>query len=78
MSGIVPAHPVLSRMTLALLEDSGYASISHRKGCGFMRFYYRWYTVNYSMAQPLVWGRGSGCGLPTGSCGGYIQSQLDQ
>ena len=24
-----------------------------------MRFYYRWYTVNYSMAQPLVWGRGS-------------------
>lgn len=39
---------------------------------------YSWYTVDYSMAEQLVWGRNVGCELPTGSCGGYINTRLQQ
>ena len=35
----------------------------------------RWYQMNYSNAEQLVWGRGDGCGYAAGSCGGYIKSQ---
>ncbi len=36
-----------------------------------IKFFLRWYQVNYTLAEQLIWARGSGCGLATGSCGGY-------
>lgn len=41
---------ILSPLTLAALEDSG------------------WYRANYSMAEPLLWGRNEGCGYVTERC----------
>eukprot|EP00731_Ephydatia_muelleri_P016931 Em0010g29a len=35
-----------------------------------------WYQVNYSMAQPLVWGQNAGCLFAAGSCLGYTTSKL--
>ncbi|XP_064392277.1 leishmanolysin-like peptidase [Halichondria panicea] len=37
-----------------------------------------WYDVNYTMAQDLLWGKGSGCDFPTRSCLSWINSQTDQ
>eukprot|EP00731_Ephydatia_muelleri_P023569 Em0015g1152a len=34
-----------------------------------------WYQVNYSMAQPLVWGKSAGCPFVSSSCLGYINSR---
>ncbi|XP_039281797.1 leishmanolysin-like peptidase isoform X2 [Nilaparvata lugens] len=50
MTGTHTQNPVYSRLTLALMEDTG------------------WYTANYSMAQPLAWGRNLGCDFVTKSC----------
>eukprot|EP01116_Phalansterium_solitarium_P003362 TRINITY_DN1417_c0_g1_i10.p1 TRINITY_DN1417_c0_g1~~TRINITY_DN1417_c0_g1_i10.p1 ORF type:complete len:329 (+),score=70.70 TRINITY_DN1417_c0_g1_i10:27-989(+) len=44
-----PLMPI-SKLTLALFEDSGF------------------YTVNYSNAEPLAWGRGAGCTFAEGRC----------
>lgn len=50
MTGTHTQNPVYSRLTLALMEDTG------------------WYRANYSMAQPLLWGRGLGCDFVMKSC----------
>jgi leishmanolysin-like peptidase len=56
MTGVFDFNPVFSRLTLAVLEDSG------------------WYTVNYSAAEPLLWGRGRGCGFVDQGCGDILSS----
>ena len=38
----------------------------------------RWYQVNYSMADDLVWGRNAGCRFAVGSCGEWIQRQQNK
>ncbi|XP_063220729.1 leishmanolysin-like peptidase [Bacillus rossius redtenbacheri] len=50
MTGTHTQNPVYSRITLALMEDTG------------------WYRANYSMAQPLDWGRNYGCDFVMRSC----------
>lgn len=51
MVAINVPNPVVSKLTLALLEDSG------------------WYEVDYSMGEPLFFGKGKGCGfLDTQTC----------
>lgn len=57
MTGQFTFNPGFSRMTFALLEDTG------------------WYNVNYSLADPLVWGRNAGCRFALGSCLEWIQTQ---
>lgn len=56
MTGTHTQSPVFSRITLALMEDSG------------------WYKPNYSMAQPLSWGRNLGCNFVMKSCKDWISS----
>lgn len=56
MTGLFDFNPVFSRLSLAVLEDSG------------------WYTVSYSAAEPLVWGRGKGCGFITQGCGDMLNA----
>ena len=56
MTGVFDFNPIFSRLTLAVLQDSG------------------WYTVDYSAAQPLLWGKDRGCGFFKQGCRG----QLDQ
>ncbi|XP_034244077.1 leishmanolysin-like peptidase [Thrips palmi] len=50
MTGTHTQNPVYSRLTLALMEDTG------------------WYRANYSMAQPLMWGKRLGCDFAMKSC----------
>ncbi|KAK6635611.1 hypothetical protein RUM44_000865 [Polyplax serrata] len=50
MTGTHTQNPVYSRITLALMEDTG------------------WYKANYSMAQPLSWGKNLGCDFVMRSC----------
>ena len=54
MTGVFDFNPVFSRLTLAVLEDSG------------------WYSVDYSAAEPLLWGRGRGCGFIDQGCGDML------
>lgn len=37
-----------------------------------------WYKANYSMAQPLLWGRGLGCEFAMKSCGDWIRRRMAQ
>uniref|UniRef100_A0A8D8WJ44 Leishmanolysin-like peptidase n=3 Tax=Cacopsylla melanoneura TaxID=428564 RepID=A0A8D8WJ44_9HEMI len=57
MTGTHTQNPVYSRLTLALMEDTG------------------WYTSNYSMAQPLAWGKNLGCEFVTRSCKHWMDSK---
>ncbi|KAG8291644.1 hypothetical protein J6590_055212 [Homalodisca vitripennis] len=57
MTGTHTQNPVYSRLTLALMEDTG------------------WYRANYSMAQPLTWGRNLGCDFVTTSCKQWMDSK---
>jgi Leishmanolysin. len=57
MTGTHTQNPVYSRLTLALMEDTG------------------WYSANYSMAQPLAWGRNLGCEFVTRSCKHWMDSK---
>lgn len=50
MTGTHTQNPVYSRITLALMEDTG------------------WYKANYSLAQPLEWGKNLGCDFAMRSC----------
>ena len=36
---------------------------------------FRWYRANYNMAEPLAWGQNTGCIIPHGSCGEWIETQ---
>lgn len=54
MTGTHTQNPIISRVTLALLEDTG------------------WYTANYSMAEPLTWGKNLGCDFVMKSCKEWI------
>ena len=38
-------------------------------------YFFRWYRANYSMAEPLAWGQNTGCIIPHGSCGEWIETQ---
>lgn len=58
MTGTHTQSPIFSRITLALMEDSG------------------WYKPNYSMAQPLSWGRNLGCSFVMKSCKDWISSNF--
>ncbi|KAK7869707.1 hypothetical protein R5R35_011777 [Gryllus longicercus] len=57
MTGTHTQNPVYSRLTLALLEDTG------------------WYRANYSLAQPLFWGKGLGCDFAMRSCKDWMESR---
>ena len=35
----------------------------------------RWYRANYNLAEPLAWGQNTGCIIPHGSCGEWIETQ---
>lgn len=50
MTGTHTQNPIISRITLALMEDTG------------------WYIANYSMAEPMLWGKGLGCDFVMKSC----------
>jgi len=58
MTGTHTQNPVYSRMTLALMEDTG------------------WYKANYSMAQPLSWGKALGCDFARKSCKEWMDNRL--
>lgn len=57
MTGTHTQNPTISRITLALMEDTG------------------WYKANYSMAQPMTWGKGLGCEFVMKSCKEWISSK---
>ncbi|XP_065336991.1 leishmanolysin-like peptidase [Cloeon dipterum] len=59
MTGTHTQNPVYSRITLALMEDTG------------------WYRANYSMAEPLAWGKGLGCDFAKKSCKAWMDSRED-
>ena len=59
MTGLFDFNPVLSSLTLALLEDSG------------------WYSVDYSAAEPLEWGRGKGCDFINQGCGNKLEGYME-
>lgn len=54
MTGTHTQNPIISRITLALMEDTG------------------WYLANYSMAEPMSWGKGLGCDFVMKSCKEWI------
>ncbi|XP_018900151.2 leishmanolysin-like peptidase [Bemisia tabaci] len=60
MTGTHTQNPTYSRVTLALMEDTG------------------WYKANYSMAQPLAWGKNLGCDFVMRSCKHWIDSKRAQ
>lgn len=60
MTGTHTQNPVYSRITLALMEDTG------------------WYKVNYSLAQPLEWGRNLGCDFAMKSCKEWMDTKRRQ
>lgn len=57
MTGTHTQNPTISRITLALMEDTG------------------WYRANYSMAQPMTWGKGLGCDFVMKSCKEWISAK---
>ncbi|XP_021940334.1 leishmanolysin-like peptidase [Zootermopsis nevadensis] len=57
MTGTHTQNPVYSRITLALMEDTG------------------WYRANYSMAQPLSWGKDFGCDFAMKSCKEWMDNK---
>ncbi|RWS04785.1 leishmanolysin-like peptidase [Dinothrombium tinctorium] len=57
MTGTHTQSPVYSRITLALMEDTG------------------WYQPNYSLAQPLKWGKNLGCDFCMKSCKEWIDNK---
>lgn len=57
MTGTHTQNPIISNITLALMEDTG------------------WYIANYSMAEPMSWGKGLGCDFVMKSCKEWISSK---
>ncbi|KAK6017788.1 hypothetical protein OSTOST_16685 [Ostertagia ostertagi] len=55
MSGIATQVYALSRLTLALFEDSGWYKVNYEKCC-------------FSKAEDMPWGRNLGCGFAKQSC----------
>ena len=60
MTGVFTFDPVFSRLSLAVMEDSG------------------WYTVDYSSASPLLWGRGKGRSFVEEGCGNLVKETRDE
>jgi leishmanolysin-like peptidase len=60
MTGVFTFDPVFSRLSLAVMEDSG------------------WYSVNYSSASPLLWGRGKGRSFVEEGCGNLVEDTHDE
>ena len=60
MTGVFTFDPVFSRLSLAVMEDSG------------------WYSVNYSSASPLLWGRGKGWSFVEEGCGNLVEDTHDE
>ncbi|KAJ6224326.1 hypothetical protein RDWZM_002871 [Blomia tropicalis] len=60
MTGTHTQNPIFSRITLALMEDTG------------------WYRANYSLAQPLEWGKNLGCDFAMKSCKEWIDLKRSQ
>ena len=75
MTGTHTQNPVYSRITLALMEDTGYVVFI----CLCVELNYllieRWYLPNYELAQPLEWGKGLGCDFAQKSCKHWIDSR---
>ena len=80
MTGIVSHNPRFSRLTFALLEDSGWVKYSN-KTC-FHNYYThddrRWYKADYSYAENILWGANSGCDFASASCKAYMDSQTSR
>ena len=72
MTGIVDDNTVLSRITLALMEDSGSVNEVLILHCYYCSFPIRWYLANYKYAEYLYWGDNVGCTLPSKSCYEYF------
>ncbi len=63
-------EPVVSRITLALLQDTGYVCYRYT-----MIDYYctnRWYYPKYKYGFIVHWGKGKGCGFVNQSCFDWI------
>lgn len=60
MTGVFTFDPVFSRLSLAVMEDSG------------------WYSVDYTSAMPLLWGRGKGRGFVEEGCGNLVTEKEDE
>ncbi|KAL1492801.1 hypothetical protein ABEB36_010985 [Hypothenemus hampei] len=60
MTGTHTQNPIISRITLALMEDTG------------------WYTVNYSMAEEMSWGKNLGCDFVMKSCKEWINNKASR
>lgn len=60
MTGTHTQNPIISRITLALMEDTG------------------WYKANYSMSEPMSWGKGLGCEFVMKSCKEWIYTKAEK
>ena len=57
MTGTYTQQPLVSRITLALMEDTG------------------WFSVDYSQAEPLLWGKDLGCEFVENSCNEWMETK---
>lgn len=57
MTGVFTFDPVFSRLSLAVMEDSG------------------WYSVDYSSANILLWGRSKGRSFVEEGCGNLVMDK---
>ena len=73
MTGTYTQESVISNLTLALLEDSGYEISSEQSVATYL---YRWYDVSYEYGKPLLWGRHLGCEFVQTSCKQWIDTKL--
>ncbi len=82
MTGTHTQNPVYSRITLALMEDTGrwtecdfyFSSVF----LIFRRLILGWYKANMEMAQPLNWGRNLGCNFAQRSCMEWMETKADK
>ena len=75
MTGILTDNPILSSLTLALLEDSGLVCLLTKH---ILSLSCSWYSVDTSSAEELLWGKDAGCEFAQGSCFQYLQENSTQ
>ncbi len=75
MTGVSGSYHIISRITLALLHDSGWVWFISTPVSLSPPYLYRWYLPDYSYAGQLSWGRDKGCHFVLDSCGGWLKYQ---
>lgn len=85
MTGTYTQESVISNLTLALLEDSGYVILhlvnyenKHNSLKLFCLIFLSWYHVFYEYGKPLLWGRALGCDFVMSSCKQWIDTRLSK